>query len=241
MSRRLLSPCNRKMKKPMRNWKNSGPRTCAPVVRSTVSAVLLRLLSLVITGVFVLSGASCRSAKTMTQASSVSVVDSLRSSAANVASLKTAGGTPSTGNAKIRISIEPVPEGVSPVVDLSPDSSAKGALSVPSRVLIEAEASGCGGRAPSVDAASGSVSDCSLISTATASAEQSASTGDKGPSGWRKARDALFCMLLVAAATGMTTVVWRNRADKTNKANRADRTDKADRADKSDKADKADK
>ena len=223
------------MKKPMRNWKNSGPRTCAPVVRSTVSAVLLRLLSLVITGVFVLSGASCRSAKTMTQASSVSVGDSLQSSAANVASIRTAGGTPSTGTAKIRISIEPVPDGGSPGEALSPSCIAKGGLATQSRVLIEAEASGCGGSGPSVDAASGSVSDCSLISTSTASAEQSASTAEKGPSGWRKARDALFCVLLLAAATGLTTVVWRNRADRTDRTNRTDRTDRTDKADKADK------
>jgi len=131
-----------------------------------------------------------------------------------------------------------VPDGGSPGEALSPASSTKGGLATPSRVLIEAEASGCGGSGPSVDAASGSVSDCSLISTSTASAEQSASTGDKGPSGWRKARDALFCVLLLAAATGMTTVVWRNRADKTNKANRADRTDRTDKSDKADKADK---
>lgn len=50
----------------MSSYKNSRKRTGARAVRSTASAVLSRLFSYVLIGVSVLSGASCRSTRSLT-------------------------------------------------------------------------------------------------------------------------------------------------------------------------------
>lgn len=133
----------------MRNWKNLRPNTSAHGVRSTGSAVRLRLLSRAIIGIFVLSGVSCKSAKTVTQASAaVAVEDSLQASAVNAASVRTAGGTPGTGTARIRIMLEP---SLSPAL---PQEEGKTLTSQQPLLVIEAEADGNGGTAPDVEAAS---------------------------------------------------------------------------------------
>ena len=163
----------------MRNWKNLRPNTSAHGVRSTGSAVRLRLLSRAIIGIFVLSGVSCKSAKTVTETSiAAELADSQAVSAVHGVSLRSAGGTPSTGTARIRVMVEP-----SPTPDISSPSPAlphrEGAYFGQPLLVIEAEADGSGGTAPEVEASSST--EAQLTSSGRTAASNRAKTREKPP------------------------------------------------------------
>lgn len=162
----------------MRNWKNLRPNTSAHGVRSTGSAVRLRLLSRAIIGIFVLSGVSCKSAKTVTETSmEAELADSQVVSAVHGVSLRSVGGTPSTGTARIRV-----------MVGENPNQASSPSLSLPRReggdltqplLVIEAEADGSGGTAPEVEASSST--EAQLTSSGRTAASNRAKTREKPP------------------------------------------------------------
>ena len=168
----------------MRNWKNLRPNTSAHGVRSTGSAVRLRLLSRAIIGIFVLSGVSCKSAKTVTETSiAAELADSQAVSAVHGVSLRSVGGTPSTGTARIRVMVGEKPNQAS-----SPSSATSPSPALPRRegayfgqplLVIEAEADGSGGTAPEVEASSSS--EAQLTSSGRTAASNRAKTREKPP------------------------------------------------------------
>ena len=193
------------MKRTTRNWKSSRPSIHGRDVPSTGSRVPLRLFSFVISGASVLFAVSCRSAKTVTQETAVALDDCLSASVEQGVSLRTAGGTPGMGTARIRIMLEPVQP-----KDERPDPKGESRMAKASwlpQLVIEAEANGSGGTAPEVDASSTGGSRVTRQDVINALTKQQAATGKDHDSGWRKARDALLWILTITLTITLTIKV----------------------------------
>ena len=193
----------------MRNWKNLPLSISGRAVPSTGSAVLLRLSNSVTIAASVLFAVSCRSGKTLTQEARLTAGDSVTVSAVQGVSIKSGGGTPGTGTARIRIRLEPVGTGNVPSGSPAPDGpQAKGGapkrpLRNQTALVIEAEAGGTGGTAQEVDAQSVGESRVTKQGVTETLTRQESSSGTAGNGGWRKARDALLWILAGTLAVAM--------------------------------------